>query len=407
MHASVIPASVPGLAHRLWQRLPTGLRRTALTRTTAWLAPAASPAPAPGSPPAGLAIAGEFSRASGLGETARLMADAAARAGLPVWRIDLPPLTGAEADLPAPADAPPPPGVPLVLHVNAPLLPLALLRLPRAIRRRPLVGYWAWEMPRAPAAWRAAARCVNAVWAPSRFTADALAPLTADTVRIVPPPLAAAAPRPAALDRAAFGLPEAALLVLVSCSLAGSPERKNPLAAIAAFRAAFGDRPDRILLLKLTHTRHAPDELARIAMLTAGTRNIRLLTAPLPRADSLALTACADIVLSLHRAEGFGLVLAEAMLLGKPVIATGWSANTEFMPDGEAILIPGHLTAAQDRQRLYDGLWAEPDLDAATAWLTRLADDPALRARIGAAARHGIAQRLTAAPLLAALEALR
>ena len=58
--------------------------------------------------------------------------------------------------------------------------------------------------------------------------------------------------------------------------------------------------------------------------------NIRIETHTLAPEDRHALTACADIVLSLHRGEGFGLVMAEAMLLGKPVVATGWSGNTDY-----------------------------------------------------------------------------
>ena len=83
-------------------------------------------------------------------------------------------------------------------------------------------------------------------------------------VRTVPHPVAAAPPEPAPLGRAAFGLPEAAVVVLVSFSLASSNVRKNPLGAIAAFRAAFGDRADRILLLKVGNPGHFPDEFAAL-----------------------------------------------------------------------------------------------------------------------------------------------
>jgi len=391
------------------------LRRQALIRATAILAPSPTPMSQPCQP--GIAVAGEFSRASGLGEGARLMADAAERAGMPVWRIDIPALAEPVPDLPPPqAVTPhagtrpheaPPPGVPLVVHVNPPLLPLALLRLPQAVRRdRPVVGYWAWELAQAPPCWRHAARCVNAVWAPSRFVAAALRPVVRQDVTVVPPPLADAETWVSGRDRASFGLPQDALMVLTSCSLAAGAARKNPFAAIAAFRAAFGDRADRVLVLKLTHGHHSPADLNRIAGLTAGSANIILLDQPFSRADARALTACADIVVSLHRAEGFGLVPAEAMLCGKPVIATGWSGNTDYMTDANAILIPGHLTPAREHRALYHGLWAEPDVMAAADWLTRLAENPGLRARLGQAASRGIRQSLTAEPLFAALRAL-
>ena len=109
--------------------------------------------------------------------------------------------------------------------------------------------------------------------------------------------------------------------------------------------------------------------------------NIRIDTRILPPEDRHALTACADIVLSLHRGEGFGLVLAEAMLLGKPVVATGWSGNTDFMDPSNAALVAYRLAPARDDRDVYRGLWAEPDVADAADRLRALADDPALRRR--------------------------
>lgn len=288
------------MPHRLWRRLPAGPRRQALARVTGWLAP--RPSLGPVRP--GIVVVGELSRPSGLGEGARMMAEAARRARLPVWTIDLAPPVGHSADKPAPACLPPD-GVPLVLHVNAPLLPLALLRLPRAVtRRRRIIGYWAWELPEIPPDWAPGAACVSEVWVPSRFTAAALEALLPAKVRVVPPALGLVEPVPSGRDRASFGLPDDAVVVLVSFSLASSCARKNPFAAIAAFQAAFGDRPDRVLVLKVGGADHAPGDFARIAAMVDGAANIRLETAALSSADRHALTACSDIVLSLHRAEG-------------------------------------------------------------------------------------------------------
>jgi len=167
---------------------------------------------------------------------------------------------GAAAGLPAV-----PPDVPLVLHINAPVLPAALLRLPRALLRgRRIIGYWAWELPVVPNAWAAAAGLVHDIWTPSRFSADALERLAPGRVQVVPHPVALSPPQPSALTRADFGLPEEAVIVLVSFSLASSFARKNPLAAVAAFRQAFGARTDRLLLLKIVHASHAPADLALI-----------------------------------------------------------------------------------------------------------------------------------------------
>ena len=204
------------------------------------------------------------------------------------------------------------------------------------------------------------------------------------------------------MDRAAFGLPGDAVVVLVSFNLASSFNRKNPFGAVAAFRGAFGDRPDRILVLKVGHPEHAPADFARLAQM-ARAPNIRLDTRTLAPADRHALTACADIVLSLHRGEGFGLVLAEAMALGKPVIATGWSGNTDFMDNSNAALIGYRLAPARDDRAVYRGLWAEPDIAEAAMLLRSFADNPALRRDIGARARATALSQLGGQPLLAAL----
>jgi glycosyltransferase involved in cell wall biosynthesis len=405
MQSHATTAFVPSVPHALWRGLPAIFRRRLLARATGWAAPKPPKQMRPAAP--GIAIVGEFSRTSGLGEGARLMAEAARRLDIPVWTIDLPPPIDGRPELAARRFEIPPPGVPLVLHVNAPMLPLALLRLPDAItRNRPIIGYWAWEMAEVPPEWRPAIACVNQVWVPSRFTAAALEPLLPGRVRIVPPPVAALPPVASNATRADFGVPEDAVVILASFNLASSFVRKNPFAAIAAFRGAFGDRRDRILVLKISHPEHAPADFARLTHM-AQAANIRIDTRTLPPDDRHALTACADIVLSLHRGEGFGLVLAEAMLLGKPVIATGWSGNTDFMDNTNAVLVPYRLAPARDDRLVYRGLWAEPDVARAAEILRTLADDPATRHAIGERARTSAVTELDGRHLAAALADLR
>jgi hypothetical protein len=405
MHQYAAPpgaqSSIQAMPHNIWRSIPAALRRLALAQATSWLAPKPSTETAPAAP--GIAVAGELGRASGLGETARLMAETARRLGLPVWTIDLPPPVHGQPEIPASPSPPPPPGVPLVMHVNAPMLPLALLRLPASVtRERRIIGYWAWEVPDVPPEWRPALTCVHEVWVPSRFTAATLLPLLPGRVRVVPPALGVVPPVAATLDRTAFGLPEQALVILVSFNLASSFNRKNPFGAVAAFRGAFGDRPDRILILKVSHPEHAPADFARLAQM-ARAPNIRIDTRTLAPGDRHALTACADIVLSLHRGEGFGLVLAEAMALGKPVIATGWSGNTDFMDTTNAALVDYRLVPARDDRLVYRGLWAEPDIAEAARLLRRFADDAVLRRDIGERARAGILSRLGGQTLITAL----
>jgi glycosyltransferase involved in cell wall biosynthesis len=298
----------------------------------------------------------------------------------------------------------------LVLHVNSPVLPAALLRLPRGfLRGRRVIGYWAWELPVAPDGWRVGVPFVHEVWTPSQFSAAALERLAPGRVRVVPHPVAAVPPMPSSLGRGDFGLPEQAVIVLVSFSLASSYVRKNPLAAIAAFRAAFGDRADRVLVLKIVHAEHAPEDMAALRAAASGAGNIRFETRLFASADSHALTRCADIVLSLHRSEGFGLVPAEAMVLGRAVVATDFSGTTDFLDSSCGIPVPYRLVPARDPRGVFEApgaLWAEADISAAAQALRALADDADLRGRLGQAAQATAAVRIGAAALADAVRAL-
>ena len=408
--------------HRLWRLLPAASRRALFARATAWSAPRPDAVPPPMQ--GGLAVGGEIGRASGLGEVARLMGHALRSLDVPTWLVD----TGSAV----PGEVPDAalaaenarmgltnslrPGVPLALHVNAPMLPWALRTLPRGLLRgRRVVGCWTWELPLVPESWRVGLDFVHEVWVPSRFTATAMAglmensPARAKPIRIVGYPLAASPPVPSRLDRAAFGLPTEAVVVLVSFNLASSFVRKNPLAAIAAFRRAFGPRADRVMVLKLLGTHAYPADMAVLRAAAADAGNIRIETRTLPPADSHALTACADIVLSLHRAEGFGLLPAEAMLLGRAVVATGWSGNMDYMDASTAALVDYRLVPASDPRGTYDlsgAVWAEPDVDAAAGHLVRLADDAALRSALGRRAAVSAKDKLGATSLDVALRGM-
>lgn len=398
------------LTHRLWRALPAGPRRRALSTASALLAP--RPDRVPPRPAHGLAVAGELSRPSGLGESARLIVCALSAMGVPTRTLDIGDPVARKAT--QSRLMLPPPAMPLVMHVNAPLLPLALLRLPRRlVSGRRVIGYWAWELPTMPAAWKVGLAFVHEIWVLSHFTAYAvnnmLPPGSDIKVRVVPPPVATAPPIPSALTRVDFGLPKGALITLVSFSLASSFARKNPLAAIAAHRAAFANRADRILLVKVTHAEAFPRDYAALVDAARGLDNVRFEIRMLDAADRHALTACADIVLSLHRSEGLGLVPAEAMLLGVPVVATNWSATTEFMDADSARLVGYRLVPAIDPRGVFEApgaVWADADIDEAAAHLRALADNPDERVALGEAGRRLVTQRLGDARLREAVRTL-
>ena len=366
----------------------------------------------------GMIVGGEIRRASGLGEAARIMHRAFEALDVPAWPLqaglDVPgeAASGKDGGPVLPEDKAAGYGrtAALLLHVNAPVMPSALLRLPRGlVRGRRVIGYWLWELEVAPASWRPACACVHEVWTASQFSARALETLMPGRVRVVPLPLALSPPVPARMDRAAFGLPEAAVVVLVSFSLASAFERKNPLAAVAAFRKAFGNRSDRILVLKVGHGGHFEADMQRLRAAIAGCGNIRLETRMLPAAESHALTRLADIVLSLHRSEGFGLVPAEAMMLGRVVVATDWSATAEFLDASCGVPVGYRLVPARDPRGIFEApgaVWADADVDEAARALTMLADAPAHRASLGAAAVAASQLRFGPEGLLRALDGI-
>jgi glycosyltransferase involved in cell wall biosynthesis len=381
---------------RLWQRLPQNTRTQIIGRVSRLVAPLPDRAPQGGFP---IAIAGLFSTMSGIGEGARLAYDALETAGMAPAAFDISGAFG-QAELDAPARRPivPGSGGTLVVHHNAPFLPHALWALGRArVRGRRVIGYWAWEFPRIPDAWLPSLRYLHEIWVPSELTRIAVCAATDLPVHVVPHPLPPAIVSPNM--RARLGLPADALIVLTAFHMGSAFTRKNPLAAISAFRRAFGDAPDRLLAIKLIDHGASPIARAELERAIAGASNIRLINVMLPPADMAGLIAAVDIVLSLHRSEGFGLVPAEAMQLGQPVVATGWSGNMDFMNAGNSAPVSYDLVPVQDP---YDGafiadgqLWAEANVDDAAHWLRRLAAEPELRERLGSAARADIARQLS------------
>ena len=395
-------------AQGVYRQLPQGLRQAGFRHLTALLAP--RPTRPLGARAPGLIIVGEFSLPTGLGQAARLMRVGAQRRGLPVWTIDVSRVVpGGNGQAPSPdvrlGDYPP--GVPLVLQVNPPTLPWTLLHLPRALLKgRHVIGSWVWELERAPAGWRSAAPFVHEVWAPSRFVAEALAACVRCPVIRVPYPVADVETAPAAIDRDGFGLPRDRSIVFAAIGLHSSPARKNPDGVIRAFKAAAAGRDDMLLVLKVSGQNAFPADMAALQAAIGGDPAIRVEDRAMSDADMQALLRCSDVVLSMHRSEGFGLVPAEAMRAGIPVVATDWSATAEFIDASCGVPVPCRLIAVQDPRSVYTlpgARWADPDPAAAAEGVRRLVADAGLRRQLGARGMVMVRQHLGADALVQAL----
>ncbi|MGD9996128.1 MAG: glycosyltransferase [Ilumatobacteraceae bacterium] len=255
---------------------------------------------------------------------------------------------------------------------------------------RRLIGYWFWELEYIPRAMREVLPKVDEVWAGSRFVADAFRRVATIPVRHVPIPLPAPdvsargrssfAPLAEADDRFVFGV------VLDHFSVT---ERKNPIGAIRAFRQAFGPDEGPLLVVKTMNGDQRWPQHEAVRAAAEGRPDIVVWDEHLDRGDHMAFIRSLDALVSLHRSEGLGLHLAEAMWLGTPTIATRYSGNLDFMDDDNSLLVDAALVAVTNGEGVYPARarWAEPDLDAAAHAMRRIVNEPQLAARLATAGR--------------------
>lgn len=381
-----LPIAQP-LLHRLRGLVGVAFRFSAWLRHGRARRPA-RPAPGP------ICVVGFHGSVLGIGEAARALSSALRLAGAEVVDWDISLLFGHDLRLDgAYQTAPPAAGAMLIFLNPHELVQLMAMTGGAPFKDRFCAGCWAWELESAPRSWRAAMGYVDEVWACSRFVADAVAVRAPPglPIRVLPHPISAKAVAP---DRAAFGLPEGAVAVLTAFDVRSGFERKNPLAAIRAFRRANAAGTG-MMICKAAGVEGAPEQMDELRSEIGHAGDVRLMDEWLTGARMSALVASCDIVLSLHRSEGFGLLPAQAMAMGKAVVATGWSGNLDFMTTDDSALVDYSLTPVRDPQGLYEaGYWAAPDIDDAAAKLKRLMDDPEARAALGARAAAAIAGKL-------------
>lgn len=375
------------LHRRLWQALPRKWRRSLLFRTTSLAVPRPPPKARPTGP---LIVAGTLRTASGLGEASRLCHEALQHADLLVHGIDLTEWLMQSVDFPdysfVDGQSLDGPGT-VLLHVNAPLVPLALFKLgQRFLKDKYIVGVWTWELPHIPSDWRFGVPFVHEIWVPTTFVAEAVRPIAnGRPVRVIPYPVAVKKPSTEVVARHDTCIFSALLIFDMASSFA----RKNPVASIDAFRKAFGDDPLARLIVKISNSEAFPSGLSLIRKAIGSARNIIVIDRRMSFAEMDALYRESNLLISLHRSEGFGLTIAEAMLRGLPTVVTNWSGNIDFVNTRNGFPVPYRLVSAQDIQGTYhhpDMKWADADIEAASEALRRLRCDSVLSRDIGAAA---------------------
>ncbi len=354
------------------------------------------PTAAPSAPlrdaPWGVNVVGYFRSEVGTGEAARQVVSALEARGIPVLPIhgQTIPLSrqGHSYETATPANAVFPVNV---ICMNADALPeFAGQAGPQFFAGRYSVGLWFWEVCRFPERWRGSFSLLEEVWAPTKHVAAALEQLATVPVTVVRMPVRAPSFEPR--SRAELGLPSEGFLFLFSFDYLSVFKRKNPLAVIEAFRGAFAAGDGAHLVLKCINHERDPDSHAELLRLAAQHPDVEVMDRYLTPSDNSCLTALCDCYVSLHRAEGFGLVLAEAMSLGKPVIATGYSGNLDFMTSANSLLVDHRLIPIGLGAEPYpaDGEWADPDIEHASTLMRQLFDDPAGARELGAKAAASI-----------------
>ena len=262
------------------------------------------------------------------------------------------------------------------------------------------IGYFAWELPEFPDAWVASFDFYDEIWCPSDFTSSAVALKSPVPVLTMPHAISFSRPTESTLElRRRFGLPVEAFLFLTLFDLNSYSARKNPRAVIDAFRRSGLAGHGAVLVLKVQNVVGNEADFAALQQSVADLPGTVLLTETLSRADIYALEAACDCFVSLHRSEGFGLAVAESMFLGKPVIATDWSATAEYVTPENGCPVRAKLVTLEQNHGPYakGSIWAEPEVEHAADSMRALFTDRALAVNLGARARETIESRFSPA----------
>ena len=252
------------------------------------------------------------------------------------------------------------------------------------------IGYWNWELSELPDDWIAQLSLIHEVWCSSRFTEQTLRKVTDIPIHRVP--ISISLECKAGLTRQTFGLPEDKFLFLSMYDIFSTQMRKNPRGAIDAFIKAFQNDTSVCMVVKVNHASDDNVDLINLREDYKNYKNIIFYNKSLRRNELNSFMSLTDCYISLHRAEGFGLPLAECMYLGLPVIGTNWSGNTEFMNIHNSCPVDYKFAELEDDYYIYrkGNIWAEPDIEHAASYMKKLVNDKQYYKTIAAAGQKTI-----------------
>lgn len=263
-----------------------------------------------------------------------------------------------------------------LLHINNSIWERSYNQIPLCeLSRHYNIAYWLWELEEFPEEWMSCIDTVDEIWTPAEFVSESIRKKTNKPVLTMPYGMELDMDH--LLERSYFGLPEGMFLFLMMYDFHSVNERKNPRGVIEAYKCAFDGKEEGIgLVLKINHLAE-PKELEELKRELDGYSNLFFITDNMNRNEVESLIAAADVLISLHRAEGFGLPLAEAMYLGTAVIATNWSASAEFMNEECACLVDYKLALLKEDIGPYrkGSRWADADIGQAAEYMKQLVEN--------------------------------
>ena len=227
--------------------------------------------------------------------------------------------------------------------------------------RRKRIAHWTWELENFPIRCRQYFPPLDEIWVPSKFVRDSLARTCECPIHVVPYPLDDSRPAPTQF-RQRFGIDHTEFMLFSMFDASSYVERKNPSALLETVRILRNDGIPARLLLKVTHP-HLLNDYFKAKDVMPDEATVTIFSENLPHPEVLGLISEADCVLSAHRSEGFGFLVAEALALGKPVVATDYAATQDFLNERTGFPVPAGLTRLRETVGPYEAgqFWADPD----------------------------------------------
>ena len=265
---------------------------------------------------------------------------------------------------------------------NPEMLKHALIRFPiLALYHNKNIGLFFWELEKIPHEWLGLRNWFDEIWVQSDFVLNVFKKMSPRVYKI---PFVIDLKINKRLSRAHFRLPKKSFIFLFTFDYLSFYERKNPEAIVRAFKKAFGNLEDVYLLIKSTHASSDTTHARQLKSAIGQSLNIELRDQSLSNVEQLSLINLCDAYVSLHRSEGLGLGMAEAMALGKPVIATDYSGNLEFMNDTNSLLVRHKKINVKKDSYIHshNQVWAEPDTNHAAQFMKKIKDNKVLREKI-------------------------